>query len=103
MSSSSTVNQPEPGYTPWFDGDHQHPVRVGKYEVRHNPEIPCHIQRVKLVGSFFRWWSGSRWTIYEGSAIPSMFGQHASHQWRGLSKNPEPFDELLARGDEVRG
>lgn len=71
--------------TPWFNRDVD-PVHIGPYEVRNNPDIPCP-EKLKLTEAQHRFWDGKDWRTWKGDEL-SIFGQHDSHQWRGLLCDP---------------
>lgn len=73
--------------TDWYSGD-QKPVRRGWYEVRNAPDMSRR-NRLWLLGRPWRYWTGYRWMTASPSmswSFPSVFGEHKSHQWRGIAK-----------------
>lgn len=69
--------------TEWFPASVK-PARKGWYEVRNAwlVEQRCH----RLSGAPMRFFNGKNWRAGWGNELISIFGEHASHQWRGLTE-----------------
>lgn len=66
--------------TEWYPADVK-PVRKGWYEVRNAWLVDRRSHR--LVGRM-RFFNGKTWRAGWTNELVSIFGEHASHQWRGL-------------------
>jgi hypothetical protein len=70
--------------TDWFSANTHHPALPGRYEVRNSTPMGRRA-RMRLIGRF-RYWSGAAWFTDETCRFSSVFGEHSSHQWRGVRK-----------------
>ena len=74
--------------TPWYP-PHIKPVRVGWYEVGHDPATQPHFNsRHRLTGSR-RYFDGTVWRAGWLNEQVSIMGKHPSHRWRGLAHPPQ--------------
>lgn len=71
--------------SPWFPASIK-PAHVGIYEMRGREHWNC---RTALKGARIRFWDGAIWRAWEGGP-QSVFGGHATHEWRGLADRPIP-------------
>jgi len=73
--------------TDWIPGTIK-PVRVGWYEVRHNPlTAPNRRNRYRLTDAPRRYFDGVNWRAGWMREEISIFGTHFSHEWRGLTRS----------------
>jgi len=77
------------------------PTRPGYYEVGHAAQgAPAPRSKMRLIGKT-RYFDGGVWLTgndkWDG---PTIFGQHASHQWRGLDESA--YRKHKGRADNAR-
>lgn len=71
------------------------PVRPGFYEVGHDVSTaPGNRAFMRLTGRV-RYFNGKFWSTGPDSGCNTIFGQHVSHQWRGLTK--KAYDRAVKR------
>lgn len=97
--------------TQWFDATADCPLRPGPYEVRNSRPLH-HNSKALLRGPRVRYWDGKEWyAIWVYSKIgdrhqlglpllPTVFGTHETHQWRGLTRRVGRLD--IMNGDYFR-
>lgn len=72
-------------YTGWFSGQVT-PYRPGWYEVRMGYLLAPHPNSKAYLQGRFRYFDGKLWRAGWLGQEVSIFGQHPSHQWRGLTQ-----------------
>jgi hypothetical protein len=69
--------------TNWFPASVK-PVRVGWYEVGHSEFV--HPRNRYFLTGRLRYWNGASWRAGWLLDKVSVFGEHETHRWRGISR-----------------